>query len=247
QVEALVDVFKRQEMRDHRIDFDLAVHVPVNDTRHIGASACATEGRALPDAAGHKLERTGRDLLAGTCDADDNRLAPAAMSRLERLTHDGYVAGAIERRVGTADRVSATLGQIDQVRHQIAANLLRVDEVRHAEALAPLLLGVIEIDADDHVSARKTQTLDHVEADAAEAKNNRRGAHFNARRVEHRTDARGDTASDIANFIERRVRVDLGDRNFRQDREIRKGGAAHVMVDLFTIDGEARRAIGHDA
>src|SRR5262244_3635239 len=34
--------------------------------------------------------------------------------------------------------------------HQIAANLFRIDEVRHAEALAPLLLGVVDVDADIH-------------------------------------------------------------------------------------------------
>ena len=64
QVEALVDLVERQRVRDHRVDLDLAVHVPVDDLRHVGAAARAAEGRALPDAAGDELERPRRDLLA---------------------------------------------------------------------------------------------------------------------------------------------------------------------------------------
>jgi hypothetical protein len=40
-----------------RVDVDLAVHVPVDDLRHVGAAARAAEGGALPDAAGDQLER----------------------------------------------------------------------------------------------------------------------------------------------------------------------------------------------
>jgi hypothetical protein len=56
-------------VRDHRIDLDLALHVPVDDFRHVGAAARAAEGRALPDAPGHQLEWAGRDLRAGRRDA----------------------------------------------------------------------------------------------------------------------------------------------------------------------------------
>ena len=41
--------------------------------------------------------------------------------------------------------------------------------MRHAEALAPFLLGSVEVDADDHVGAGQLSALDDVEADAAEA------------------------------------------------------------------------------
>ena len=50
---------------DHRVDLDLAVHVPVDDLRHVGAARGAAERGALPDAAGDQLERPGGDLLAG--------------------------------------------------------------------------------------------------------------------------------------------------------------------------------------
>ena len=47
QLKTLVDVFERQRVGDHRIDLDLAVHVPVDDLRHVGAAARAAEGRAI--------------------------------------------------------------------------------------------------------------------------------------------------------------------------------------------------------
>src|SRR6516225_6446976 len=39
QLEPLLDVRQRHSVRDHRIDLDLAVHVPVDDFRHVGAAA----------------------------------------------------------------------------------------------------------------------------------------------------------------------------------------------------------------
>src|SRR5262245_65947489 len=77
QLESLVDVGQRHGMRDHRIDFDLALHVPVDDFRHVGAPARAAKGRALPDAPGDQLEWAGCDLRAGRRDADDDGWAPA--------------------------------------------------------------------------------------------------------------------------------------------------------------------------
>src|SRR3984893_6455860 len=50
QIEALVDVSERHGVRDHRVDLDLALHVPVHDFRHVSAAARAAERGALPDA-----------------------------------------------------------------------------------------------------------------------------------------------------------------------------------------------------
>ena len=73
------------------------------------------------------------DLLPGAGDADDDRLAPAAVAALERLAHDVDVADALEGVVGAA------LGQVDQMGTRSPADLLRVDEVGHAELLAQRL------------------------------------------------------------------------------------------------------------
>src|SRR5262249_52042441 len=189
QLEPLVDVRQRHGVRDHRIDLDLALHVPVDDFRHVGAAARAAEGRALPDAAGDQLKWAGCDLRAGRRDADDDGLAPAAMAGFERLAHHRDVARAVEGVVGTTDLVGAALRHVDEVRNQIAADLLRIDEVGHAEALAPLLLGVVDIDADDHVRAGEPQSLDDIEADAAEPEHDALRAGFHLGGIEDRADA----------------------------------------------------------
>src|SRR5262245_27930975 len=163
QVEPLVDVRQWHGVGDHRIDLDLSLHVPVDDSRHVGAAARPAESRSLPDPAGDKLERPGRNFCAGRRNANDNGLAPAAMACLQRLAHYRDIARAIEGVVGAADLVCAALCHVDEVRDQIAADIFRIDEMGHPEALAPLLLGVVDVDADDHVGAGKPQSLDDIE------------------------------------------------------------------------------------
>src|SRR4051812_33122602 len=128
QMEGVVDLLDRHHVGDQRIDVDLAVHVPVDDLRHVAPSLGAAERRAHPLPAGHQLERTRGDLLAGAGDADDDRLAPAAMAAFQRLAHQLGVADAFEGIVGAA------VGQLDQVRNQVLAlERFGVDEMGHAE------------------------------------------------------------------------------------------------------------------
>src|ERR1700692_3861195 len=123
QVKGVIDLVERHLVRDQRIDCDLAVHVPVDDLRHVGATACPAESRTLPDPPGHELERARGDLLACPGDTDDDGHAPAAMAAFERLAHQLDVADAFEAVVGAA------VGERHQVRHQIALYFLRIDEM----------------------------------------------------------------------------------------------------------------------
>src|SRR5215208_7916506 len=182
-------------MRNHGIDLDLALHVPVDDFWHVGAPSSAAKRGALPDPAGDELKGPGRDLRASRRDADDDRLTPAAMAGLQRLTHDGDVAGAVEGVIGAANLIGARFGHVNQVRDEVLAELFRIDEMGHAEALAPGLAIVIDIDADDHVGAGKPKPLQHVKPDAAEAEYDRLGALLDFRGVDDRADACGDAAA----------------------------------------------------
>ena len=87
----------------------------------------------------------------------------------------------------------------------------------------------------------------HVEADAAETEDDRRRADLDLGRVDDGADAGGDAAADIADLVERRVRIDLGERDLRQNGEIGEGRAAHVVEDLVLADREAARAVRHQA
>src|SRR3984957_11552417 len=134
-------------MGDHRIDLDLAVHVPVDDFWYVGPAARAAERRTLPNPAGNELERSGRDFLSGFCHTDNDGHAPAAVARLQRLAHDGSITRAVERKIGAA------IGQCDQMLNDIAIDLGWIDEMRHAKTAAPFLLAVVDVNAHDLVGA----------------------------------------------------------------------------------------------
>jgi hypothetical protein len=119
--------------------------------------------------------------------------------------------------------------------------------VRHAEALAPLLLAVVDVDADDHVGAREPQSLDDVEADAAQPEHHAFGARLHLGGVEDGADAGGDAAADVADLVEGRVLADLGHRDLGQHREVRERRGAHVVEQLLAVEREARGAVRHQA
>src|SRR5260370_26918287 len=77
----------------------------IRDSSVTGVQTCALPiyrpglGGALPDPAGDQLERTGRDLLTGPGDTDDDADAPPAVAAFERLPHGSDIRSE-ERRVG---------------------------------------------------------------------------------------------------------------------------------------------------
>ena len=75
----------------------------------------------------------------------------------------------------------------------------------------------IDVDADDLVGADHLRALDHVEADAAEAEHDDVGAGLDLGREQHRADAGGDAAADVADLVERRVGADLRQRDLGHD------------------------------
>ena len=79
-VEGVVDLLERHRHAHVLIELDAATHVLIHELRHLGAAFYAAEGAAPPGATGHEQEGSRVDLFAGSRDADDDRLAPAAMS-----------------------------------------------------------------------------------------------------------------------------------------------------------------------
>ena len=89
--------------------------------------------------------------------------------------------------------------------------------------------------------------LHDVEPDAAEPEHDDTGAGLDLGGVDHRADAGGDAAADVADLVERRVLADLRQRDLRQHRVIREGRGAHVMEDLVAAEREPAGAVGHHA
>src|SRR5882757_2457089 len=241
EFERVVDLFQRHGVGDEVVNVDLAVHVPVHDLRNSGAPAYAAECRTLPNAARDELKRSSVNFLAGAGDADDHGNAPAAMAAFERLTHDVDVADALEAVI------RAAVGEIDEVRHEIAADLLGIDEMRHAEFLGERFAFRIDVDADDLVGADEFRALNDIEADAAQAEYHDVGAGFHLGGIDDGADAGGHAAADIAHLVERGIFTNLGHRNFRKHGEIRKSRTTHVVMDHLLADGESAGSVGHDA
>src|SRR5690606_10448248 len=102
EVKTLVDLLQGENMGNHGIDLDLAVHIPIDDLGHVRAALGAAECRAAPVTARHELEGPRGDLLARLGHADDDAGAPAAMAGLKRRPHHFGIAGAIEGIVSAA-------------------------------------------------------------------------------------------------------------------------------------------------
>ena len=129
-----------------------------------------------------------------------------------------------------------------------AVNLFRVDEMGHPEFLAPFLAVIVDINADDHVGPGELQPLDDVQPDPAQTKDHRLRADFHIGGVDHRADAGGDATADVTDLVEGRVIANLGKRDFRHDRVVGEGRAAHVVMDRRAIQHrKARGAIGQKA
>ena len=64
QMKAVIDLIKAELMGDHWINFDLAIHIPIDNFWHIGPARRPAEGGAAPHPAGDQLERPRADFGA---------------------------------------------------------------------------------------------------------------------------------------------------------------------------------------
>src|SRR5690606_42038099 len=97
----------------------------------------------------------------------------------------------------------AVFEYVDEIRIQLVLfHVLRIDEMCHAEFLGHRSAGRIDVEADDHVGADHASALDDVEADATQTEDHDIAARRDLRRVDHRADAGGDAAADVADLVE---------------------------------------------
>ena len=175
-----------------------------------------------------------RDLLAGTGHADDDRLAPAAVGAFQRVAHHLDVAGAVEGVVRAADLVEGFV--MSTMGDQIALDLCGLTKWVMPNRSPHSSLVVVDVDADDHVGPGHPQALDHVQPDAAQAEDHGLGPDLDLGGVDHRADAGGHAAADVADLVEGRVLAHLGQRDFGQDGVVGEGRAAHVVMHHRAIE-----------
>ena len=92
QIKSLIDFIKRQRVGDHRVDIDLAIHIPIDNLWHISSATRPSKGGATPASSSYQLERTGADFLTRTGNANNDRFTPSFMRTFKRLTHNLDIA-----------------------------------------------------------------------------------------------------------------------------------------------------------
>src|SRR3989475_11806836 len=119
--------------------------------------------------------------------------------------------------------------------------------MRDPDLLGERLARRIGIHADDHVGAGQPRALDHVEPDAPETEYHDVRARLDLGGVDHRADAGGHAAADVAHLVERRVLADLRQRDFRNHGVVGKSRSAHVVEELLAAQRKTAAAVWHHA
>ena len=127
----------------------------------------------------------------------DRAQAPAHARRLDRLAHDGDVAGRLEGVVG-AEAAGHLEDPLDGVR---AAD----EHVGRALAAGQLEALLGEVDADDPLGALQAAAGDGAEADHARAEDDAGRARLDLRGVDRRAEAGREAAGEQAGAVERRL------------------------------------------
>src|SRR5437870_3529668 len=97
------------------------------------------------------------------------------------------------------------------------------------------------------VTSWNGRALHHVEPDAAEAEYHHVGARLDLGGVDHRADAGGHAAADVAHLVERGILADPGQRDLGHHGVVGKSRSAHVVEQFLAAEREAAAAIRHHA
>ena len=149
QIKAVIDLIKAEFMGDHRVYFDLAVHIPIDNFRHICPPGRAAKRRTAPHPARDQLERPRADLGTRRRHPDDDAFAPALMGRLKGCAHHRHISR------GVKGVICAPTGQFDKMGNQIALYFGSIDENSPAKYLANLDLASVQVNPNDLISPRK--------------------------------------------------------------------------------------------
>src|SRR5690606_20558476 len=241
QVERLIDLIQRQAVSDERIELDFPGHRLFNHTRQLGTTFHAPECRPAPYAPCHQLERTGFDLLACPCHANDDALAPAFMAAFQRRTHHIDVTNTFKAEV------NAAVGQFNNHVLNRFIVIFRVHEIGRAHFASQFEFLRVGIHCDDTTGFCLYRALDHRQANPAQTEYRNGITFFNLRGVMHRANTGGHATAQQTDFIQRCLWVDLRQRDLRANGVFAKGAGAHVVVDWLTVIRETGGAVWHQA
>jgi len=185
------------------------------------------------------------NLLTGSSDTNNNRLAPTLVASLESAAHNMNVTSAIE------SVVTATISHLNKLLlDRLTLELRRINKVGSAELLSPRLLALIDIDGDDLASLVLHGTLDDRKTDATGTEHSDVGALLNTAAAgsdDGGTVTRCDTAAEQAGPIHGGVGGDGYDRDVGDDGVLAEGRGTHEVQERLATAGEARGTVWQDA
>lgn len=239
QVEGFVDLGEVHVVGDELVNLESAGEVFFDELRDTLDAFVSSECGSLPGSSGDKLEWSGADFLAGTGNADDDTHAPSFVSGLQGLTHCQHVSDALE------SVVQATVSQIHQMFLNRLRDFLRVHEFSGTELLGDLELARIDVDSDDSARTSHLAAHDDSKADSSQTPDSASAAWFDPSCVQGRSISGGNTTSEQADFVQRRLFVDLADGDLSDDCVLREGRAAHEVEQLLAVAAESGCSVGH--
>ena len=239
-LETLVEFLELPVVSNIFVNSEVLVEVVFNQSRDLGATLDTTECSSAPGAASDKLEGASGDLLARCSNADDSGDTPALVASLKSSTHDVNISSAVKSKVQT------TIGDLDEVVLDLLAlgQIARVDEAGSAKVLSPFLLSRVGIDGDYLAGADLRSGGDAAEANGTAAKDSD-GRALDAWLFGDSAPCGGDTTTEEADLLERRLLIDSDDRDVCNDCVLGEGGRSHEVVDGLAIDRETAGVIGH--
>ncbi len=103
-----------------------------------------------------------------------------------------------------------------------------------------------EVDCDDPGGAGETAADHAAEPDEPAAEDDARRTGLDLRRVERRADAGREPAGEGRAAGERRLGIDSGERDLRDDGVLGERRGAHEVAQRLAVPAEARRAVGQE-
>lgn len=241
QIKGLVDVGQRHGVRDKRCQLDFAAHGVLDHAGQLAAAFDAAKGRAKPFAPRHQLERAGRNLLARAGHANHHRLAPAPVRAFQRGAHHLGVANALKAVVNAPRR------HLDNDLLDRLVKVFRVDAIGGTKSARQIEFSGVGVDGDDATGLGQLGTLNHRQANAAQAKHRHAVAFLHFGSVFDRAQPGGHAAAQQADLLGVGIGVDFGQRNGSDYGVFAEGAAAHVVKNWLALVRKARGAIGHQA
>lgn len=181
------------------------------------------------------------NLLASSCNTNDNALAPTLVASLEGSTHNTNVTGTVK------GVVAATIRHLNQVLlDSLALELGRVDKVGGTELASPCLLAIIHIDGNDHACLVLDSTLHDRQTDTAHTKDSHVGALLDLGGLDGGTVARGDTTAQQTGAVGGDLGGHRDDGDVGDNGVLGEGRGTHEVKDVLAAGLEARGTVGHD-